>query len=52
MRFILFVEGPSERRTLPGFLKRWLDPKLAREKCPRLREMLDEMLGMAKVAGL
>lgn len=28
MRFILFVEGHSDRLTLPGFLKRWLDPRL------------------------
>lgn len=28
MRFILFVEGPTEQRAVPSFLKRWLDPKL------------------------
>ncbi|MBA3240509.1 MAG: DUF4276 family protein [Acidobacteria bacterium] len=27
MRFVLFVEGDTER-ALPAFLKRWLDPKL------------------------
>lgn len=27
MRFVLFVEGDTER-ALPSFLKRWLDPKL------------------------
>ncbi len=30
MKFLLFVEGEAERRVLPGFLKRWLDPKLSR----------------------
>lgn len=28
MRFVLFVEGDTERRGVPQFLKRWLDPKL------------------------
>jgi hypothetical protein len=28
MRFILFVEGYTEDRALPKFLKKWLDPKL------------------------
>ncbi len=28
MKFVLFVEGETERRVLPSFLKRWLDPKL------------------------
>ncbi len=28
MRFILFVEGYTEDKTLPKFLKKWLDPKL------------------------
>lgn len=30
MKFLLFVEGEAERRVLPSFLKRWLDPKLNR----------------------
>jgi hypothetical protein len=29
MRFILFVEGKTEKRGLPEFLKRWLDPRLS-----------------------
>jgi hypothetical protein len=29
-----------------------LDPNLAYTKCPRLKELLDEMLKMAKEAGL
>lgn len=29
MRFVLFCEGHTERRALPGFLKRWLDARLA-----------------------
>lgn len=30
MKFVLFVEGHTERLAVPGFLKRWLDPRLAR----------------------
>lgn len=28
MKFVLFVEGHTERRVLPDFLKRWLDPQM------------------------
>ncbi len=28
MRLVLFVEGDTEKRALPQFLKRWLDPQL------------------------
>ena len=28
MRFILFVEGYTENKSLPKFLKKWLDPRL------------------------
>lgn len=28
MRFILFVEGYTENKALPQFLKKWLDPQL------------------------
>lgn len=28
MRFVLFVEGDTEQKSLPQFLKRWLDPRL------------------------
>jgi hypothetical protein len=28
MKFILFVEGHTEDKALPAFLKKWLDPKL------------------------
>ena len=28
MRFVLFVEGLTEKKALPGFFKRWLDPQL------------------------
>ena len=28
MKFILFVEGETEDKALPAFLKRWLDTKL------------------------
>lgn len=30
MKFVLFVEGHTEKKSLPDFLKRWLDPRLAR----------------------
>ena len=29
MKFVLFVEGHTEKKVAPGFLKRWLDPKLS-----------------------
>ena len=29
MKFILFCEGETERKALPAFLKRWLDPRLS-----------------------
>lgn len=28
MKFVLFVEGHTEKLALPSFLKRWLDPRL------------------------
>ena len=28
MKFVLFVEGYTEEKALPSFLKRWLDPRL------------------------
>jgi len=28
MKFILFVEGRTEDKALPAFLKKWLDPRL------------------------
>lgn len=28
MKFILFVEGKTEKKALPDFLKRWIDPRL------------------------
>jgi len=58
VKFILFVEGNSEQLALPEFLNRKildgsdlfsrLDPEIAGRKCPRLKEMLDEMLKLAK----
>jgi hypothetical protein len=29
VKFVLFVEGPTERAALPDFFKRWLDPQLS-----------------------
>jgi hypothetical protein len=29
MKFVLFVEGYTEKKALPEFLKRWLDPRLS-----------------------
>lgn len=31
MKIVLFVEGHTEKKALPAFLKRWLDPKLLPE---------------------
>jgi hypothetical protein len=28
MKFVLFVEGHTEKKALPGFFKRWFDPRL------------------------
>jgi hypothetical protein len=28
MKFVLFCEGPTEKKALPAFIKRWLDPRL------------------------
>ena len=30
MKFILFVEGHTETKAIPSFLKRWLDPQLSK----------------------
>lgn len=30
MKFILLVEGHAERKAVPAFLKKWLDPKLSK----------------------
>ena len=30
MKFILFVEGRTENKAIPSFLKRWLDPQLSK----------------------
>jgi Domain of unknown function (DUF4276) len=29
MKFVVFVEGYTEKKALPDFLKRWLDPRLS-----------------------
>ena len=31
MKFLLFVEGHTEKKSLPDFLKRWLDPQLSQK---------------------
>lgn len=28
MKFVLFCEGETERKVLPDFIRRWLDPRL------------------------
>ena len=30
MKFLMFVEGHTEKKSVPSFLKRWLDPRLSR----------------------
>jgi len=52
MKFIVLVEGNTEKQTAAEFLKRWLDPTVATGKCPQLDRMLNEMLRLAKAAGL
>jgi hypothetical protein len=47
-----FRPGQTYKKTTDGdelFAK--IDPEIAAQKCPRLREMLDEMLKIAKAAG-
>ncbi len=29
MKFVLFVEGYTEKKAIAAFLKRWLDPRLS-----------------------
>ena len=66
MKFILLVEGKTERDAAAAFFKRWLaphttygkqlfaklDPAIATDKCPYLKAMLGEMLEMARAGGL
>ena len=54
MRFILFVEGHTEQKTVPAFLKRWLDPRLSQPvgvKPVRFEgwpEYMDDVAGKAR----
>lgn len=55
MKFVLFVEGHTEQKVLPGFLKRWLDPQLSqpvRIKIVRFEGWRDYVEEIAKKAGL
>jgi len=52
MKFVMIVEGDTEKQTAAEFLKRWLDPTVATAKCPHLDRMLNEMLRLAKASGL
>ncbi len=68
MKFVLLVEGDTEKQAAAAFLKRLkqdykkvtdgrdlfaqLDPAVAASRCPHLKAMLDEMLILAKSAGL
>jgi len=55
MKFVLFVEGHTERKAIPSFLKRWLDPKLPRPvgiQCVRFdgwAELVKDSPGKAKL---
>jgi hypothetical protein len=49
MKFILFVEGYTEDKALPQFLKKWLDPQLPNPVgIQTVRELLDKMLELTK----
>ncbi len=61
MKFVLLVEGNTEKQTAAEFLKRWLDPQLMNRVgiqvirfngYSQLSEMLGKMLRLAKEAGL
>ena len=55
MKFILFVEGYTEKESLPEFLKRWLDPRLSRPigiKVVRFDGWNDFVKGAPKKAAL
>ena len=38
MKFVIFVEGQTEKSILPDFIKRWLDCKLKKSAWFNLRE--------------
>lgn len=55
MKFVLFCEGHTEKKALPAFLKRWLDPRLNSRvgiKAVRFegwRELVDDMPKKARM---
>ena len=55
MKFVLFVEGHTEKKVVPGFLKSWLDPKLSQPvgiKNVRFEGWHDYVDGIAKKVAL
>lgn len=55
MNFILFIEGHTEKKALPQFLKKWLDPKLTKPvgiKTVRFEGWQELVKDMPKKAGL
>ncbi len=55
MKFVLFVEGYTEKKSLAEFLKRWLDPRLAKPvgiRTVRFDGWTDYVRGTPKKAGL
>ncbi len=55
MNLVLFVEGDTEKKTLAGFFKRWLDPRLDRRvglkvvKCGGWADLIKESPKKAKI---
>jgi len=55
LKFVLFVEGYTEKNVLPDFLRRWLDPKLPQRtgfKVVRFEGWSDYVDGIAKKVAL
>jgi hypothetical protein len=55
MKFVVFAEGYTEKKALPGFLKRWLDPRLSQPvgiKIVRFDGWSDYVRGTPKKANL
>jgi hypothetical protein len=55
LKFILFVEGYTERKALPDFIKRWIDPQLTKSvgiKVVRFEGWSDYQKDVAKKVNL
>lgn len=45
MRLVLLVEGQTEKRVVPPFVRRWLDPRTTK----RIRVVADQIVGSARL---